>query len=53
MKEGDKLYGYTVENIADVPELQLIAVNLTHDASGAKHLHLARDDSNNAFGYVY
>ena len=35
-----------------VPELSLSAVLLTHDRTGAQHLHLARDDRNNAFGLV-
>ena len=50
MKNGDKLHGYTVNSVTDVPELDLVAVQLTHDKTNAKHLHLARDDTNNAFG---
>ena len=49
---GDKLSGYTVNNVTEIPELDLVAVQLTHDKTGAKHLHIARDDSNNTFGYV-
>lgn len=32
-----------------VPDLFLTAVKLTHDKTGAKYLHAARDDSNNLF----
>ena len=51
MSDGDKLHGYTVKRIADVPDFDLVAVQLTHDSTSAQHLHLARSDSNNAFGY--
>ena len=53
MGEGDQLHGYTVNSVTDVPEFDLVCVQLTHDKTSAQHLHLARDDSNNAFGYVW
>ena len=52
MKEGDTLHGYTVNTVTEVPEFDLVAVQLIHNKTGAKHLHLARDDDDNAFGYV-
>ena len=52
MQEGDTLHGYTINSVTDVPEFDLVAVQLTHNRTGAKHLHLARDDDNNSFGYV-
>ncbi|CAG8437370.1 10107_t:CDS:10 [Acaulospora colombiana] len=33
-----------------IPELQLTAVRLVHEATGAEHLHIAREDDNNVFG---
>lgn len=38
-----------VLQVDEVPELFLTAVSLTHDKTGAKHLHVARDDPNNTF----
>lgn len=35
-----------------MPDFDLVAVQLTHDQTNAQHLHLARNDNNNAFGYV-
>jgi Zn-dependent M16 (insulinase) family peptidase len=32
-----------------VPELELTAVHLEHDQTGAQHLHVARNDANNVF----
>ena len=52
MTEGDKLHGYTVNRVTEVPEFDLVAVQLTHDKTSARHLHLARNDSNNVFGYA-
>lgn len=37
----------------EVSEFDLVTVKLTHDKTGAQHLHLARNDSNNAFGYLF
>ncbi|CAG8727363.1 4228_t:CDS:2, partial [Dentiscutata heterogama] len=33
-----------------IPELELTAIQLRHEATGAEHLHIARDDDNNVFG---
>lgn len=46
---GRKLHGFTVEKVDDVSELCLTAIRLSHDATGASHLHVARDDRNNVF----
>jgi len=51
LEVGDQLHGYTVEKIVPVSELSLTAVHLQHH-SGAKHLHVARQDTNNVFGFV-
>lgn len=48
-KSGDRIYGYTVNKVLSVPELFLVSVQLTHDKTGAQHLHIAKDDSNNVF----
>ena len=38
--------------VTSVPELTLTAVKLSHDSTGAQHLHLAREDRNNLFRCV-
>lgn len=48
-KAGDQLHGFTLLRTKHVPELQLTALHLQHDKTGAEHLHIARDDSNNVF----
>jgi presequence protease len=46
---GERLHGFTVERIKQVPELELTALHLRHDRTGAEHLHIARNDTNNVF----
>jgi len=36
--------------VVPVSELNLVSVLLSHDKTNAKHLHIARNDKNNAFG---
>lgn len=46
---GDQLHGFTVTRKKHVPDLDLTAVELLHDKTGAQYLHVARDDKNNVF----
>lgn len=46
---GEQLHGFTLKRVKQVPELELTALELRHDRTGADYLHLARDDANNVF----
>ncbi|KAI8391039.1 peptidase M16C associated-domain-containing protein [Radiomyces spectabilis] len=46
---GDSLHGFRVQQRQTIPELQLSAILLEHEATGAQHLHIDRDDANNVF----
>lgn len=46
---GDKLHGFTVQRAKAVPELELAAIHLSHDKTGAEYIHVAREDRNNVF----
>ncbi|KAI1075653.1 Metalloenzyme, LuxS/M16 peptidase-like protein [Whalleya microplaca] len=48
-KAGEKLHGFTLLRTKHVPELELTALHLQHDKTGADYLHIARDDSYNVF----
>ena len=48
-KAGTKLHGFTLLRAKHVPELELTALHLQHDKTGADYLHVARDDENNVF----
>ena len=49
---GDQIHGFVVEKVSPVPDYKLTAVELKHRSTGAEHLHLARQDTNNVFWYV-
>jgi len=46
---GDNVHGFTVKRTKHVPELELTALHLQHDKTGAEYLHVAREDKNNVF----
>ncbi|KAF2429909.1 hypothetical protein EJ08DRAFT_650122 [Tothia fuscella] len=48
-KPGDQVHGFTLKRAHHVLELELTALHLQHDKTGADYLHIARDDSNNVF----
>ncbi|KAI7863857.1 peptidase M16C associated-domain-containing protein [Spinellus fusiger] len=48
-KEGDCLHGYRVKQTKHIPEFELTAITLEHENTGAQHLHINREDSNNVF----
>ncbi|CAK6432881.1 unnamed protein product [Pipistrellus nathusii] len=50
---GEKIHGFTVSQVTPVPELFLTAVKLSHDGTGARYLHLAREDTNNLFSVQF
>ncbi|XP_062843809.1 presequence protease, mitochondrial [Trichomycterus rosablanca] len=50
---GQKINGFTIQEVTPVPDLFLTAVKLEHDVTGAQYLHAARDDSNNLFSVQF
>ncbi|XP_063308713.1 presequence protease, mitochondrial [Pelobates fuscus] len=52
-KPGETIHGFTVNEVTPVPELFLTAIKLSHDNTGAKYLHIAREDSNNLFSVQF
>lgn len=53
LNAGDSLHGYTVDSVSSLPEFDAKAVQLIHDRTKAKHLHIVRKDPNNTFRYIY
>ncbi|KAM3928572.1 presequence protease, mitochondrial isoform 1-T2 [Leptodactylus fuscus] len=52
-KPGETIHGFTVKEVTPVPDLFLTSVKLDHEGIGAKHLHIAREDSNNLFSVQF
>jgi Zn-dependent M16 (insulinase) family peptidase len=47
------LHGFRVVHVEPVPDFDLIALCLVHEKTGAKYLHIARDDDNNLFSVAF
>ncbi|ODV96488.1 hypothetical protein PACTADRAFT_49825 [Pachysolen tannophilus NRRL Y-2460] len=50
---GLEANGFKVQRVVVVPEFSLTAVELSHERTGALHLHIDRDDKNNVFGIIF
>lgn len=50
---GDKINGFVVKQIENIPEFQLTAVKLLHEETGGEYLHIDKDDTNNAFSVIF
>ena len=53
LKAGEELFGYRVENITDLGEINAVCYRLVHLGTGARHVHISRADQENAFGVVF
>lgn len=50
---GSEIEGYKLEKITSIQELNLTVGEFLHKNTGAKHIHIAADDSNNAFSVSF
>jgi presequence protease len=46
---GDRIGGYIIEKIIEIPESASMYYELSHGATGARHVHISRPDTENAF----
>ncbi|MEJ2200364.1 MAG: insulinase family protein [Desulfuromonadaceae bacterium] len=46
---GTRMHGFTVTEVTPLAEINLTLVELQHDRTGARMVHLAAEDSNNLF----
>ncbi len=53
IQAGDRIGGYRVERVESIAELDVTLVALVHPASGARHLHVANADAENAFSVAF
>lgn len=49
---GERLGRYEVQRVEALPEMQGTLIALVHE-NGARHIHVARDDDNSAFGVTF
>ncbi|MBS3809529.1 MAG: insulinase family protein [Desulfobacterales bacterium] len=53
LKTGDRISGYRVEKIIELPEIGGFFYELEHLPTGAQHIHISRPDPENAFAVVF
>ncbi|MCL6584183.1 MAG: insulinase family protein [bacterium] len=49
LKAGDRLHGFTIIRVQQIPEIRVTAYEARHDRCGARVLHLHCDDRENLF----
>ncbi|MBW2366991.1 MAG: insulinase family protein [Deltaproteobacteria bacterium] len=49
IETGDVISGFHVDRIIDYPEIHAWLYELNHERSGARHIHISRDDDENTF----
>ncbi len=47
---GQQLHGFVVDQVDDLPDINATMVRLSHGKTGARFMHLVRDDDNKLFG---
>ncbi len=53
MKTGDRIYGYAVKHVENLKELDSVLIQLEHEATGAKHIHIKNKDKENTFAVLF
>lgn len=53
MKNGDKLYGWGVTDVSDVPEVGGVIYIMEHEKSGARLCYLDREDACKTFAIIF
>ncbi len=48
-QSGTRRHGFTVTKVTPLPEINITLIQLQHDKTGARMVHLAAEDSNNLF----
>ena len=53
LKQGDNICGYSIKRIAGLKEIDSVFYELEHNATGAKHIHISKNDEENTFGVAF
>lgn len=53
LQVNEVVEGFRVVHVEPVPDFDLVALCLEHEKTGAKFLHIARDDDNNVFSVAF
>ncbi|MFZ7126253.1 MAG: insulinase family protein [Desulfobacterales bacterium] len=50
---GTEISGFRVEKVSELPHIQAVFHHLRHIATGARHIHIACDDTENTFSVAF
>lgn len=53
LQAGDRIHGFVVQRIEPVELLQAFFIELEHERTGGRHIHIACGDTENVFGVVF
>jgi len=53
MKKGERIEGFQVQSIDALPKLKNTLIQLEHEKTGARMIHLANEDDNNCFAIAF
>ncbi|MGA3068585.1 MAG: insulinase family protein, partial [Tepidisphaeraceae bacterium] len=53
MKPGDRIDGFLVQRVIELPNLRSVAYEIRHEKSGARLLHLHNEDAENLFSVSF
>ncbi len=53
MKQGDRIHGYVVKRVENLKELDSVLIQLEHEVTGAKHIHIKNKDKENTFAVLF
>ncbi len=53
LQPGQRLHGFLVKKVSDIAEVRAVALELEHEKTGARLLHLLADDSENLFAVAF
>ena len=52
-KEGQNVNGYIVNRVCPLPTIASVFVELTHEVTKSRHIHIANKDTENTFGVFF
>ncbi|MDI6688387.1 MAG: insulinase family protein, partial [Desulfobacterales bacterium] len=53
LKQGDNISGYFIKKVGKLEEINSVFYELEHIITGARHIHISRNDEENTFGVAF
>ncbi len=53
LSQDSSIHGYQIHRMVELAEISAIYYELEHSATGARHVHISRNDAENTFGAAF